>query len=147
MTPRAIRIVCIVSVLINLFLLGGIAAASLWFKLPQGRINAGSIRIAGSELPADERKAFRHMLHQARRDVRPQVLASRAARHEAATLLRAPVVDQPALLAALQRLRDSDLAVRSHVEAQAVPFIATLPAPSRARLADGLEPKGPPPKP
>ncbi|WP_179504870.1 MULTISPECIES: periplasmic heavy metal sensor [unclassified Sphingomonas] len=142
MTPRTLKVVCAVSVLLNLFLLAAIASASLWLKLPQARINAGSIRIAGSELPADERKAFRHMLHQARHDMRPQILAGRAARHEAAILLRAPVVDQPALLAALQKVRDSDVAVRTHVEAKAVPFVAALPLADRAKLADGLEPKG-----
>jgi uncharacterized membrane protein len=120
---------------------GGIAAFTrLQVKPPM--IGAGAMRIAGADLPKDERKALRQTLRAARKEVQPMVQDNRARRDEAAQLLGAPAVDQPALLAALQRVRDSDVALRAHVEERAVPFIATLPQADRIKLAESLQRKG-----
>lgn len=146
MTARTLKIICAISLLLNLFLAVGIGTASLWLKFPPAVISAGTIKIAGAELPREERRAFRKTLHAARHEMRLQILNNRAAHHNAAGLLRAPVVDQPALLAALQRVRAGEVAVRAHLEEQAVPFVSTLSQADRNKLADGLEPKGPPPE-
>jgi uncharacterized membrane protein len=70
--------------------------------------------------------------------MRPVGLAGRQARLDAATLLRAPTVDQTALLDALARARTADIAIRDMLEARAVMFVGTLPQAEREKLADGL---------
>lgn len=139
MSSRTLKIVCALSLLLNIFLIAGVAASLFWLRVQRPMISAGAMRIAGAELPEAERKAFREALRAARREVRPTALEGRQARHDAAALLRAPVVDQPALAAALARVRSADVAVRAHIENRAVTFVATLPQASRAKLADGME--------
>ncbi|WP_241659701.1 periplasmic heavy metal sensor [Sphingomonas glacialis] len=102
-------------------------------------INAGSLRIAGSELPVAQRRPFRTALRQARRAMRPSIIAGRAARTEAAALLRQPVINQAAVVAALDRARDADMVVRAAVERRAVGYAATLPPDDRAKLADAMQ--------
>jgi uncharacterized membrane protein len=138
MSPRTLRIVWIVSILANIFLLAAVVGGTVWLRAKHPMITAGSIRIAGAELPRDERRAFRTVLRETRRSMHPTVLAARQAREDAATLLRAPVLDQAALSAALARARVADVALREQLEARAVAFAATLPPADRARLADGM---------
>lgn len=143
MSPRSLRIVCLVSVLLNIFLVAGGIAAFTRLQIKPPMIGAGAMRIAGADLPREERKALRQTLRAARREVQPMVQDNHARRDEAARLLSAPVVDQPALLAALQKVREGDAALRAHVEERAVPFIATLPQADRAKLAESLQRRGP----
>jgi uncharacterized membrane protein len=133
------RIVLAVSVLLNLFLVGALIAGVLSIRSGERMINAGSLRIAGSELPDAARRPFRATLREARRAMRPTIAQARAARAQAADLLRRPVLDQPALLAALERARIADQAVRAAVEQRAVAYAATLTPTDRARLADALQ--------
>lgn len=144
MSPRTLKILCTVSILLNIFLLAGVAASLVWLRIQRPVIGAGAMRIAGSELSAEDRLAFRQALRHARREARPLVVADRQARRDAAALLRAPVVDQPALAKALAAVRDADFAVRAHVEGGVVAFVATLPQEDRARLAEALERRGGP---
>jgi uncharacterized membrane protein len=102
-------------------------------------IGVGSIRVAGSDLPRDERRAFRRALRDARLEMRPTAIAGRQARDDAATLLNAPTLDQARLGDALARIRAADIAIRAHVEARAISFAATLPPTDRAKLAQGIE--------
>lgn len=138
MTGR-LRLALAVSVVVNLFLAAALIAGYASLRSGGRMIAAGSLRIAGSELPAAERRPFRQALRQARRAMHPTALAGRAARAEAAELLRQPVVDQARVLAALDRARAADLAVRAAVEARAVTFAATLPPADRATLAGAME--------
>lgn len=133
------RIALIVSVILNLFLAGALAGGALWLRGGAPMIRAGSLRIAGDELPSDRRAAFRHALREARVSVRPTILRSRAAKREAARLLRAPTPDPAGILAALAEARTADMTVRAAVEARAVAFAATLPPADRARLADAMQ--------
>lgn len=129
----------IVSVTLNLFLAAAVIAGFISLRTGGHMINAGSLRIAGAELPADERQPFRRALRQARREMRPAIMAARAARTEAAALLLQPTIDQAAVIAALDRARAADAAVRAAVERRAVAYAATLPPADRAKLADAMQ--------
>jgi uncharacterized membrane protein len=135
-----LRIALAVSVILNLFLVGALVAGLVSLRGGGvGMINAGALRVAGAELPRAERRPFRLALREARRAMRPTFQQRRAAKAEAAALLRRPVVDQAAVNAALDRARMADIAVRAAVEQRAVAYAASLPVQDRARLADAME--------
>ncbi len=139
MSTRTLKILCAVSILLNIFLLGAAIGGAVWVRARHPMIGAGSIRVAGSDLPRDERRAFRRALRDARLEMRPTAMAGRQARDDAATLLNAPTLDQAKLGNALSRIRAADIAIRAHVEARAISFAATLPPADRAKLAQGIE--------
>ena len=78
-------------------------------------------------------------LREARRAMRPTLMDARKAKMEAATLLRAPTIDEVAVVAALDRARVADMAVRAAVERRAVAYAAALPLADRAKLADAMQ--------
>lgn len=133
-----LRIGLALSVVLNLFLIAALIAGMVSLQTGGRMINAGSLRIAGSELPQAKRRPFRMTLREARRAMRPTIIQSRGAKAEAAALLRRPSVDQAAVNAALDRARIADMAVRQAVERRAVAYAATLPPDDRARLADAI---------
>jgi uncharacterized membrane protein len=133
------RVALGVSIILNLFLAGALLAGYVSLRTGGRMINAGSLRIAGAELAPSVRKPFRMALREARRSVRPTIVQSRAAKAEAASLLRQPAVDQPAINTALDGARAADMAVRAAIERRAVAFAATLPPADRAKLADALQ--------
>jgi len=134
-----LRIALIASFILNLFLAGALLAGIVSLRSGARMINAGSMRIAGAELPLSERRPFRMALRQARRAMRPTLADARAAKAQAAMLLRQPVIDQAAVVAALDRARADDMAVRAAVERRAVAYAATLPPADRAKLADAMQ--------
>ena len=137
-----LRIGLLASIILNLFLAGALAAGYASLRTDTRMLNAGSLRIAGAELSAADRGPFRRALRQARRAMGPTIAVSRKAKAEAAALLRQDPVDQAAVLAALDRARTADIAVRAAVERRAVAFAAGLPVADRARLADAVERRG-----
>jgi len=136
---RRLRLGLAVSVILNLFLAGALIAGALSLRTGRHMINAGSLRIAGAELPVEERRPFRAALREARRSMRQTIVKARAAKAQAAALLDQPTVDQPAVLSALDRARTADMAVRAAVERSAVAYAATLPPADRAKLADAMK--------
>lgn len=134
-----LRFALLLSVILNLFLAGALVAGIISVRSGGRMINAGSLRIAGAELPRAERRPFRMALRQARRAMRPTLMEARAAKVEAATLLRQPTLDQAAVAAALDRARTADMAVRAAVERRAIAYAATLPPADRAKLADAMQ--------
>ena len=135
---RPLTIALIGSVLLNLFLAAALIAGAVALRSRHGMIMAGSLKIAGAELPVEERRSFRAALRDARSAMRPTINESRAAKAKAAALLRQPKLDQPAILAALERVRIADMAVRTAVEQRAVAHAATLSPADRAKLADAI---------
>ena len=133
-----VRIALAVSMILNLFLAGALVAGALSLRSGSRMIAAGSLRIAGAELPESERRPFRRALREARRAMGPLISRSRAAKAEAAELLRAPTIDQAGIMAALDRARVDDMAVRTAVERRAVAYAASLPLADRAKLADAM---------
>ncbi|WP_419816356.1 periplasmic heavy metal sensor [Glacieibacterium sp.] len=136
---RKSHIALVVSVVLNLFLAGALVAGIVSLRSGSRMINAGSLRVAGAELPKAERRSFRMALREARAGMRPTIVEARAAKAEAAGLLRRPEVDQVAVNAALDRARVADAAVRAAVERRAVAYAATLPPVDRAKLADAMQ--------
>lgn len=134
-----LRVALIASIILNLFLAGALVAGIVSLRSGARMINAGSMRIAGAELPLSERRPFRVALRQARRAMRPTLVEARTAKAQAAMLLRQPVIDQSAVVAALDRARAADMAVRAAVERRAVAYAATLPPADRAKLADAMQ--------
>ena len=66
MSLRTLKAICAVSILLNIFLIAGVAASLLWVRAQRPMIGAGAMRIAGAELPRAERRAFRQALRAAR---------------------------------------------------------------------------------
>jgi uncharacterized membrane protein len=133
------RTVLGLSVALNLFLLGAIGGGVAWMNFGPRMIPAGSLRVAGSELPADQRRAFRQALRQARASMNEQLLTARQARAAAAELVKAAELDQAALRVVLEEARNADFKVRSAVEEEALNFVATLSQDDRRRLADAID--------
>ena len=132
------RIGFFISVVLNIFLVGALSGGAAWLNYGHRMIFAGSLRIAGSELPAPERRAFRAALRQARDDISDQIGNARNARAEAAELLVQPTLDTAEIMAALDKARIADFAVRAAIEKRAVVFAATLSKEDRAKLADAI---------
>lgn len=137
-----LRVAFAVSLILNVFLAGALIAGYVSLRTGTRMINAGSLRIAGAELPVSVRKPFRAALRDVRRSMRPTILQSRAEKARAAMLLRQPVIDQGAVNAALDRARAADMAVRAAVERRAISYAADLPLADRAKLADALRERG-----
>lgn len=134
-----LRAALIASVIVNLFLAGMLAGGAARLRHGRGMVAAGALRIAGSELPAGERRGFRRALRDTRLAMAPAIERSRAARLRAAALLREQTLNERGVLDALQQARSADSAVRGAVETRAVAYAATLPPPDRARLADAMQ--------
>lgn len=148
MRGRGLRIALVVSLVLNMFLVGGITgAAIMWSKTETRRPLNGigrpaRLRQASEDLQPDNRRALRQAVRAAARSVRPQARRARAARIEARDLLMKPDFDRAAFEAALARARADDIAIRTRLEQSVVGVVATLPAEERAVLAKGLETSG-----
>lgn len=136
---RSLRLGLAASLVLNVFLLAAIGGGLVWLAHRPGMIFAGSMRVAGSELPPAESQAFRQALRDTRLSLHDTVLEARKARREAIALLSQPTLDQAALQAALDRLRNADMHIRAEVERSAIAFAATLPAADRMKLAEAME--------
>ncbi|WP_010163392.1 periplasmic heavy metal sensor [Sphingomonas sp. PAMC 26617] len=132
------RLLLIASLLLNLFLAGALVGGAAWVRDGHRMIAAGALRVAGSELPRAERRAFRVQLRAARESVRPLINESNAAKADAARLLAQPSPNVPATKAALAKARADDFRVRTVVEDRALDFAATLQQTDRQRIADAL---------
>jgi uncharacterized membrane protein len=146
MSARSIRILLILSLTLNVFVVGALAGgAYMWRRAEQAEpsstamVGGGRLRLAGEKLSPEHRRPFRQALREARRASAVLIEQSRQGRAEAARLLTQPVVDQGAVRAALARARAADFALRARLEERVVAFAATLPPEERAVLAEGLE--------
>lgn len=136
------------SMVLNLFLAGGIAGGA-WRWWSAERVHAApsaassvapprGLRFAADELNADQRKAYRQGLRDARQEAAPLILAAREGRQEVLRLIAAPQLDAAAVSAALARTREADAALRTRVEGSVVEFAATLSLEDRQKLSSGL---------
>ncbi|HEY5800256.1 MAG TPA: periplasmic heavy metal sensor [Burkholderiaceae bacterium] len=131
--------VLIASLMLNLFLVTGIAGAAWRWWNAAAPAQARGLRFAASELAPEQRKAYRMRLRQARGAMGPQVQAARESRQEVLRLMAAQPYDRDAVAAALARARTADLAVRAQVEAAVAEFAAGLSPQDRAKFVQGLE--------
>jgi uncharacterized membrane protein len=136
---RSLRIVLAVSILLNVFLIAAAAGGAIWLHSRPRIIAAGSLRFLGDDFPPAERRAFMRGLRETRRTLRPTALDARQARSDAADQLRQPKLDEAALSAALERLRNDEIKIRAAIEARAVNLSAALPLTERQKLADAVD--------
>lgn len=139
------RLPLIVSVALNVFLLGCLAGGAVWVHM-HTPLPGGSLQAAAEELPPAERDAFREALRTVRQENRQTILEGQQARRDAAELLKQPTVDAAALSAALERARTADVTVRAKVEQRIAEFAAASSPGVRLLLAEGLARHLPPPK-
>jgi uncharacterized membrane protein len=148
MNGRSWKIVLVVSLVLNVFLLGAIVGGAYqWFAAhgataPALAQQRTALRFAAEGLPAERQKAFLEGLKSARRDGKEFAREGREGRHEVLRLLAAPQFDRAALEAALARTRDADTRLRAQVESSVADFAATLSPEERVEFADGLKLSG-----
>lgn len=163
MTAKALRWALAASLVLNVFLVGGMAGAAYqWVAhgrpemtvqdvpdrgaggAPGTRAAAPprGLKLAAEGLSAEQQQSFRRSLREARQEARPHAEAARQGRREVLALLAAPQLDRAALERALARTRQSDMALRLRVERGVVDFAQTLSPEDRATLAAGLARRG-----
>lgn len=146
MSNRTWKFVLAGSLLLNAFMLGGIAGGAYqWFSVRHTVAHApahGALRFAASGLSPERRAQFIAALKAARQEGREFAREGREGRRDVRALIAAPDFDRAALDAALARTRDADLALRTRVENSVVAFAATLSPDERARFAAGLAHSG-----
>lgn len=149
MNDRSLKIGLIVSIILNVFLIGGIAGGMAFWRLnPPTSVAAPAaaagtqprrpLRFAADGLAPQQQRAFRQALRQARQDTLPQLRQAQAHRRDLVGLIGAETFDRPAVEAALAGARTADGAVRARVEAAVVNFAGTLDADERGVFMRGL---------
>ncbi|WP_321813311.1 MULTISPECIES: periplasmic heavy metal sensor [unclassified Paraburkholderia] len=157
MNARSWKVLIVGSVLLNVFLLGGIAGGAWrWFAARDAReaqaqtqtqtqappAQRAALRFATDNLPPERREQFIDALKAARREGREDARAAREDRREVLDLLAAPQLDRAALDAALARTRAADSALRAKVESGVADYAATLTPEERVKFVEGLERSG-----
>ena len=141
---RWMVVTLIVSLVVNVFLLG-IIAGSVWHwthDSSMGFRGGWRMRVAQS-LPEAQRQALHQAIHDTVRQQLPDLRQARAARAEAARLFVQPQFDADGINARLDQARASDMALRTALEHRMVQFAATLPQDQRKKMADALKEGGP----
>lgn len=138
---RTPTILLIVSIVLNIFLLSGIAA-SVWRYKHEHRAGVdmrdGWRFRAADALPPPQAAAFRKAVRGTVDASQPILNAGQAARVEARRLFVQPQVDVAATTAAFDRARAADTIMRTRVEHAIVRFVATLPQDQRKKLSEAL---------
>lgn len=153
MNGRSWKALIVGSVLLNVFLLGGIAGGAWrWFathgampSLMQKEARPGprvALRFATDDLSPERRQQFVAALRAARREGRDDAREAREDRRAVLDLLAAPTLDRAALDAALARTRAADSALRAKVETGVADYAATLTPDERLKFAEGLKRSG-----
>ncbi len=148
MSDRALRIGLIVSIILNVFLVGGVVGGLAFWRLnPQVHASAApanapqqrrALRFAADQLSTQQQRAFRQALRQARMDTLPNLRESQAQRRELVGLIGAETFDRSAVMSALSRARSADAAVRARLETAIVDYAAGLSPADRAVFVQGL---------
>lgn len=145
-SPKYLKPLLVVSVLINVFLIGGVGGGLYhWLanaKPAEAVVNQHGLRQAMVKLPPERRKELRQLLRQNRADSQPLVLAGREARLDVIKQLEAPTLDRAALVTDLGKAREADMALRALVDNTLAQFASTLPRDERQRLVEALYLKG-----
>lgn len=147
MNGRGWKVFLVGSLVLNAFLLGGIAGGAYqWFSAQRAHEAAPAARVAlrfaADALAPERRQQFLDAIRDARRDGREYARAGREARRDVLDLLAAPQLDRAALDAALARTREADMALRIRVERAVADFAATLSPEERMTFAAGLRQRG-----
>ena len=146
MTVRSLKPWLLVSVLLNVFLIGGVAGGLYhWMASAtptEAVVNQHGLRQAMLKLPPEQRKELRQLLRHNRADSQPLIMAGREARMGVIKQLEAPTLDRDALVTELARAREADTSLRALVDATLAQFASTLPQDERQRLVEALYMRG-----
>jgi uncharacterized membrane protein len=146
MSTTRLKTLLIVSLVLNIFLLGAIAGGTYrWVAKQKTDVLAQQrgLRFAAAELPAERQDQLRQALRQTRRESLQEIIGARSGRLDVVQALAAPQFDRAALDAALARTREADVTVRARVETTVAEFASTLTPDERLKLVDALERHGP----
>jgi uncharacterized membrane protein len=148
MSPRLLKTIAAVSVVLNVFLIGSIAGGA-WrvsglfsHQRAQAEQQRG-IRFAAADLSADRQQELRDALKATRRESMPLIRQSRDARIDLAHVLAAPTLDRAALDRALVEAREADVTLRMRIENTVADFAAKLTPEERLKMVDAMERYGP----
>lgn len=134
---RRMKILLIVSIILNVFLVG-VIAGGIWRWSHGYGTRVGWRMQAIEALAPDQRRGFRAAMRQTTFASRDLVIEGRRARAEAARLYVQPHFDAVAISAELDRARTADVTLRERLERRVVDFSAGLPLAEREKLADAL---------
>ena len=138
MTPRSLKPWLLVSVLLNVFLIGGVGGGLYhWMARAtpaEAMVNQHGLRQAMVKLSPERRKELRQLLRHNRADSQPLVLAGREARMGVIKQLQAPTLDRDVLVAELAKAREADTALRALVDTTLAQFASELPRDERQKL-------------
>jgi uncharacterized membrane protein len=142
MSERSGPVVLAISLALNVFLVGAaVGGAYMWHAfgpLRAGISARGGLGVAAQTLPVEERKTFRQLLIQTRKQAVSDVTAARAGRLQLAQLMVADPLNRQAVDAQLSAIRQSDIALRAKLEKAVVDFAETLTPAERKSFVEGL---------
>ena len=146
MTTRSLKPWLFVSILLNVFLIGGVGGG-LYHWMANARpaevvVNQHGLRQAMFKLPVERRKELRQLLRHNRADSQPLIMAGREARMGVIKQLEAPTLDRDVLMSELVKAREADSALRALVDSTLAQFASTLPQQERQQLVDALYLRG-----
>lgn len=150
MQPRALWIVAIVSLALNLFLVGAVVGALVigaHKPMRRGDLRPGpALFAAAQELSPEQQRAYHTALRSETRAMAPKLREAREARRSAWRRLGEDPVDQAAAVRDLDRARALEIEARGAIERRLLAFAATLPPSERAKLAERLSRAAPGPR-
>lgn len=146
MTARSLKPWLFVSILLNVFLIGGVGGG-LYHWMANARpaevvVNQHGLRQAMVKLPPERRRELRQLLRRNRDDSQPLIMAGREARLGVIRQLEAPTLKRDVLEAQLAKAREADAALRALVDGTLAQFAETLTWDERQRLVEALYLRG-----
>ena len=143
MSERSIKRWLVASLVLNLFIVGGVVGGAVrWWLSERASVataeSSRGLRYAADELSASQRRTYLLSLRDARRAASEPLRSAREGRQQVLQLMRDPELDAYAVAQALARTREADMAARARFEATVVDFARTLSLAERQTLADGL---------
>ncbi|MFB3306689.1 periplasmic heavy metal sensor [Pseudomonas sp. AMR01] len=146
MTARSLKPWLVVSVLLNVFLIGGVGGGLYrWMaaaKPAEAVVNQHGLRQAMVKLPEERRKELRVLLRHNRAESQPLIMAGREARMGVIKQLEAPTLDRDVLVSELAKAREADVALRALVDGTLAQFASNLPQDERQKLVEALYQRG-----
>jgi len=146
MSLKSLKPWLLASVLLNVFLIGGVGGGLYhWMasaKPAEAVVNQHGLRQAMIKLPPERSRELRQLLRHNRADSQPLIMAGREARMGVIKQLEAPTLDRDVLVAELAKAREADMALRALVDTTLAQFASTLPREERQKLVEALYLRG-----
>lgn len=148
LSPRPLKTLLLLSLLLNVFLIGGVAGGLYqWFGQPKPTqalaMPQQGLRQAMTQMPDERRRQLRQLLRQTRIDSQPLIIAAREARQGVVRELGADSLDRRALDAELGKSREADIALRARVDEALANFAGDLSLKERQQLVESMYLRGP----